>query len=244
MLDFLILLIVAFVPSLIYLVWIRNTERLGREPYTRLLRVFAFGAIVSVFIAIVLEVILMEFFYQNVDRVYELLGENPNIDTIVLACVIAPFVEELTKALGIFRARRFMQEVEDGMIYGAAAGLGFAATENLFYESDAFLTNGAEAAIATAVVRTLSSVLLHTSASAIVGLGLARSAKQARSWVPYYLAAVFMHGLFNLAASSGPIFEGDIGQSAYLIGLGAAFIIAMGGIRAVRSKIRLLERYG
>ena len=55
-----VLVVVAFVPSLIYLIWIRNTERYQREPYSRLLKIFAYGAIFSVAIAIVLETLLLE----------------------------------------------------------------------------------------------------------------------------------------------------------------------------------------
>lgn len=245
MADFIVILVAAFAPSLIYLVWMRNTERFQREPYGRLLRVFFIGgAMISVVVAIVLESLLLDLMNQNVERVYQLFGENPNMTTLVLACVIAPLVEELAKSYGVFRVRRFMQEVEDGIVYGAAAGLGFAATENLFYESDAFLTNGAEAFIATAIVRTLSSALLHASASSVMGLGIARGALEGRSWLPYYFGAVVMHSLFNLAASLGPLFEADFGESAYLFGLAAAFMIAIGGIKTVRAKVRMLERRG
>lgn len=241
--DLIVILVAAFAPSLIYLIWMRNTERFQREPYGRLLRVFFIGgALISVVVAIVLESLLLDLLNQNVERVYLVFGENPNITTLLLACVIAPFVEELAKSYGVFRVRKFMQEVEDGIVYGAAAGLGFAATENLFYESNAFLTNGAEAFIATAIVRTLSSALLHASASSVMGLGIARGKLEGRSWLPYYFGAVVMHSLFNLAASLGPILESDFGESAYLFGLAAAFMIAIGGIRAVRAKIRSLDR--
>jgi RsiW-degrading membrane proteinase PrsW (M82 family) len=237
--------VAAFAPSLAYLVWMRNTERFQKEPYGRLLRVFFIGgALISVVVAIILESLLLDLLNQNVERVYQVFGENPNITTLVLACVIAPLVEELAKSYGVFRVRRFMREVEDGIVYGAAAGLGFAATENLFYESDAFLTNGAEAFILTAIVRTLSSALLHASASSVMGLGIARGALEGRSWLPYYLGAVVMHALFNLAASLGLILGEDFGESAVLFGLVAAFMIAIFGIQTVRAKVRVLERRG
>lgn len=243
--DFIVILVAAFAPSLVYLVWMRNTEKFRKEPYGRLLRVFFVGgALISVVVAVTLESLLLDLLNQNVKRVYLVFGENPNITTLLLACVIAPLVEELAKSYGVFRVRRFIHEVEDGIVYGAAAGLGFAATENLFYESDAFLTQGAEAFIATAIVRTLSSALLHASASSVMGLGVARGALEGKSWLPYYLGAVLMHSMFNLAASLGPILESDFGRSAYLFGLAAAFMIAIGGIWTVRAKIRLLDRRG
>ncbi len=243
-LDLIILLSVAFVPSLIYLVWIRSAERYGREPYGRLLKIFAFGAVISVAIAVVFEILLMILVDQNINRVYEILGQNPNLSNLILACVVAPLVEEMAKGLGVFRSKRFMSEIEDGIIFGAAAGLGFAATENLLYESNTYFADGTGAFITIAVIRSLSSALLHASASSVFGLGIARSTLQRRSWLLYYLGAVTMHGVFNLAASFGAIYEKDLGPSAYLIGLAAAFIIAIVGILMVRSKIRTLDRQG
>ena len=232
----------AFAPSLVYLIWVRNTERFDREPYGRLLRVFFIGgALVAVIVAIILESLLLDLLDQHIARVYLVFGEDPNIITLILACVIAPFVEELAKSYGVFRVRRFMKEIEDGIVYGAAAGLGFAATENLIYESNAFLTDGAEAFIITAILRTFSSALLHATASSYMGLGIARSRLQGTSWIPYYFGAVLMHSMFNLAASLGPILEDDFGDSAYLFGLAAAFVIAIGGITIMRAKIRALE---
>jgi RsiW-degrading membrane proteinase PrsW (M82 family) len=229
------------VPSLIYLVWIRNTERYGREPYGRLLRIFILGATLSIVGAVVLEMILMILLSMNVERVYEILGENQSLESLILAVVIAPLVEELTKGMSVLRYRRLISDIEDGIIFGAAAGLGFAATENLLYESTAYFTDGAEAFIATAVVRSLCSALLHASASSVFGLGIARSTKQRKSMFPYYVGAVVMHGLFNYFASFGALYEEDMGPQSYLIGLVAAFVIAIGGILVVRAKIRELD---
>ncbi len=234
-----VLLLAAFIPSIIYLVWIRNTERYSPEPYGRLLRVFVYGAVVSIFIAIIAEVIATGVFDANIERFYQIFGQNPNLSTLMLAIVIAPFIEELTKSIGVFRVRRAMSDIEDGLIYGAAAGLGFAATENLLYEGTALFTNGTTVFVQTAVIRSISSALLHASASAVVGLGIARSFQQGRSWVPYYLIGVLMHGSFNLFASLGLIYSST--DVADLIGITAALAIAIGGISIVRAKIRTLD---
>lgn len=228
-------------PSLLYVVWIRNTERYVREPYFRILRVFIFGAVVSIAIAIIVEYAALNFIQTGLERVYQAFAQNPNLVTLLLAVVIAPLVEEASKALGVFQVRKRMRDIEDGLIYGAVVGLGFAATENLLYESNALSTGGTSAFLATALVRTFSSALLHSSASAVVGLGIARSVWQGRSWLPYYLVGVVMHGSFNLAASFGSLYESTFGASAALIGLMAAFLIAFIGITAVRAKIRALD---
>ena len=235
------IVLVAFVPSILYLVWIRNTERYSREPYKRLLIIFLYGAVFSVSIAVLVEIVLMILLSENVERVYEVLGDDPSVPSLMLACVIAPFVEEAAKGLGILRARRAMTELENGIVYGAAVGLGFAATENLLYENAALLEGGAQAFIATAIVRSLSSALLHASASSVLGLGVAKKVLGYGGWIPFYLGAVVMHSAFNFAASFGVLYEDEVGQIAYSIGLIAALAIAFISISAMRSKIRYLD---
>ena len=237
-----VIFLVAFVPCILYLVWIRNTERFSREPYKRLVSVFLFGAVVSVFIAIVFELVLTIAFNQNIERVYEYLGENPTIPILILVCVIAPFVEEAAKGLGILRARRRLVELENGIIYGAAVGLGFAATENLLYETAALAEGGAQAFVATAVIRSISSALLHATASSVLGLGLARKTLKMGGWMIYYLGAVAMHSIFNFAASFGVLYEEQFGEIAYMIGLVAALTIVFAGVSLMRGKIRSLDR--
>lgn len=237
-----VIILVAFVPCILYLVWIRNTEKFSREPYKRLIAVFFFGAIVSVLIAVVFELVLTIAFSQNIERVYEYLGENPSISVLILVCVIAPFVEEAAKGLGILRARRRMTELENGIIYGAAVGLGFAATENMLYETAALMEGGAQAFIATAVIRSISSALLHATASSVLGLGIARKTLGMGGWMIYYLGAVAMHGVFNFMASFGALYEGQLGEVAYMIGLVAALVIVFFGVSLMRGKIRRLDR--
>jgi len=237
-----ILVVIAFVPSLIYLTWIRNTERYLREPYSRLLTIFLWGAVVSILIAIIVESFFLGLIDQNLQRIYQVFGENPNLSTLILALIVAPFVEEAAKSLGVFSSRKRMRDIEDGIIYGAAAGLGFAATENLLYESSAYFTAGATALIGTAVVRTFSSALLHATSSSVFGLGIARGFWQGRSVLPYYLGAVGLHSGFNFVASFGILYQPTIGQAAYLIGLGAAVVFAIVGISYMRAKIRVLDK--
>ena len=237
-----VIVLAAFVPCILYLIWIRNTERYSREPYKRLLAVFLFGAVVSVFVAIVFELVLTIAFNMNVERVYEYFGEDPTVPVLVLVCVIAPFVEEAAKGLGILRARRLMAELENGIIYGAAVGLGFAATENLLYESAALAEGGTQAFIATAAIRSVSSTLLHATASSVLGLGIARKTLRMGGWGLYYICAVAMHSAFNFMASFGTLYEEDFGEAAYMVGLVAALTIVFFGISMMRHRIRRLDR--
>src|SRR3989337_3297973 len=126
----LILAVSSFVPPLMFLILVRNTERYGQEPWSRVLRTFLFGAIVAILIAFVLEILLVAL-YDDYGPVYLFLRKD--LGVVVLALVIAPVVEEFAKGVGVYLARPAIDEPEDGLVYGAASGLGFAASENLLY---------------------------------------------------------------------------------------------------------------
>jgi RsiW-degrading membrane proteinase PrsW (M82 family) len=244
MLAFIVL--AAFVPSLLLMIVVKNTEKTNREPIGSTFGAFLRGATTSIILAVVIEYLLV-YLLLNTDvlRMSELLGKHPELATLILACVIAPFTEELTKALGMLPYARRAKELEDGIVYGAAVGLGFAATENLLYESSAYISGGVAVLIGTVIVRTISSALLHASASSITGYGLVHKKFTRNTWVTYYLMAVLLHSVFNLAASAGPLLEStSVGDYGYFIGLGAAIAIGVGAFSWSRHKIRAIENSG
>lgn len=239
----LLILLAAFVPSLLLMIFVKNTEKRGREPTSRTFSAFLRGATLSIFLALIIEMVLVYLIFGlDVVRISDLLGKNPGLDSLILACIIAPLTEELTKALGMRPFTRRARELEDGIVYGAIVGLGFAATENMLYETSAWLEGGVSVFIGTVIVRTVSSALLHASASSITGYGLTAKRFLGKSWVPYYLLAVLLHGAFNLAASAGPFLEGSMGDNGYLIGLIVAVAMAVGAFSWSRRKIKLIER--
>jgi hypothetical protein len=118
--------------------------------------------------------------------------------------VVAPLVEEPTKAFFLFlvaRSRHF-DNMTDGFVYGAAAGLGFGMTENFLYFTSVGATSDVPAWVGTVVVRTLYSALMHASATSVIGAALGFA--QFRGWltwlfvVPFGFAiAVTIHALWN-----------------------------------------------
>ncbi len=208
-----IIFLVAFVPSFVYLIRARNWERIGKEPYRRLLMVFGYGAGAAIIISIVLELLIIGNL-ESFERLYQLGDEN-----FLGAVVVAPIVEEMAKALGLlFVMAHFIRE-EDGIVYGIAAGLGFAATENLLYEVPA-LAIGLGAYLMTAILRTVSSTLLHATATGVTGLGIGKAHVEGRPVLfalPFYFIAVAMHAGFNLVAglsTTHPETFGDAGTTA------------------------------
>lgn len=245
----LVFVIAAFLPPLLYLVWIRNTERYGKEPWGAMLKTFAWGAIAAVFIAIILSLILINIYQQGMGRIYVSYGVRPTLDLLILSVVIAPFTEEFAKGIGVYTVRNEITEEEDGLIYGASCGLGFAATENLLYGVIAYLDGGWISFFTLIVLRSIASALLHASASALMGYGIAKSLTmwEKASIIPYYLGAVGMHAAFNLLASLGVIYEANNPGDPYaiyihLFSLLVVIIFAVVAIGVIRSKIRSYDR--
>lgn len=237
-----ILIGAAFVPSILYLVWVRNSERHGKVSWKSLSKVFLWGAIISVIMAVILSLLFIQVLSaETLQREYAPLQElqNPTIMTLITVCVIAPIVEEFTKAIGIFSARKSIVEIEDGLVLGAASGLGFAAMENLFYEGTTYFQQGMEAFIVIVLVRSIASTLLHGSASAVAGYGISKGRlTKANSAIPYYLIAVIMHGLFNYLASFQLLYGGNLP----LLALIASVVFSLIAFKWVRGKIEKLDK--
>ncbi len=242
-----IVLLAAIVPSLVYLVWIRNSEIYNRERWIHIISVYLFGAVISVLAAVLLESLAIEI----IDMSGSIFSEgfwsfepyDATFEMVILAMVIAPLIEEWTKGWGVLSIRNKIREPEDGLIYGAAAGLGFAAMENVFYNSSALLS-GFDVFLSTALLRAVTSTLLHATASAVLGYGIARQyllgARGTKvSWLPYYLAAVLLHAMFNGFAVAGEVLEGDI---VPVIGVLSAMILATGMFIWLRSSVRTMDR--
>jgi protease PrsW len=172
----------AFLPPLLFALWVRNSEHHEREPLWPVLALFAYSATLGIMFTLLV-------------NEFVLVGA-----AMYTAVLVAPFVEELTKGLGLSFVHEHIHEPEDGIVYGAAAGLGFAATENFLYAYNAYILEGVGAAIALAIARVFSSMLLHATSSALLGLGVALVVlRRRRFWlIPFsYVVAVGLHALYN-----------------------------------------------
>jgi len=236
---------VAFLPSIIYMIVIRNTEKYEREPWRAVIKSFLTGATFGIAIAAFLEIIAVFFFNSSLEflRGYEFIAEHgATISAIILAVVIAPIIEEATKAYGVVVSGRYVDEVEDGLIYGASSGFGFASLENLLYEITALISGGIGAWIAVSIIRSISSALLHGSATALTGFGFSlKKVKGRSSMLRGYSAAVLMHSSFNLLASI-PILLGGLHPIFYLGAFLLAVIYGMAAFSYIRRKIKLYDK--
>jgi len=185
----------AVIPILGFLWFVWWLDRYDREPLWLFLLVFAWGALGAVLLSVVgsgvLAVPLGVFAPQGTAHVLSMT-------------FLAPLVEEPAKAvilLVVVRSRHF-DNITDGFVYGAAAGLGFGMSENILYFLKVAATGDPTAWALTVMVRTLYSALLHAGATSLVGaaLGIAKFRRGALGTLLLaagFAAAMGMHALWN-----------------------------------------------
>lgn len=239
-----VMVVSAFAIPLIFVWWIRNTPRFGREPMRAVLHVFGWGALPSAVIALVIEWLSLGAAMQ-IEPLYQFLSSRfSDPVTVFSILVLAPLVEEAAKALGVRTARREVHTSTDGLVYGAAAGLGFSAMENLLYGLTAWVTLSQQgldpsASLVVIAVRSFSSSLLHASATATVGYGMAKGwlTNRRTAYAPFYLLAVLIHASFNFLTGLGQLYPGSLGGLVDYVGFFAAIAFAVIAITVVRFKL-------
>ena len=132
---------------------------------------------------------------------------------IILVSVIAPFVEELLKPLGLIFVMKRLRTPYEGVLYGVACGMGFAIMENLLYELFILIWYGADVWTINAFVRGIGSTVLHAVGPAAVGYAIALSNQmqipQSKTLPLAYALGVVMHGLWNGFATMPFIMDGE-----------------------------------
>ena len=230
---FVLAAVLSFGPAYLYLKSIRNAEETDREPWSALQTVFVWGAVSGVFYALILNSL-------GGALVYIYSGSSENLSFILTAVVVAPIVEEFVKPLVLFRnasVKGEIDEVEDGIVYGAACGLGFGATENILYGlSYGAVSGGFLGIIILVTLRTVSSILLHLTASSFTGYGISQYLVRGAPFgvvVKYYILAVLIHAAWNAAAI--------LGSSLILL---FSILLAIGGLEFSKRRIRELDLEG
>jgi len=128
--------------------------------------------------------------------------DNEDIALILMAVMVAPFVEELAKPIGLYFLHAEDKpdlELKEWAFLGAMAGLGFAIMENFLYAIST-LEYGADASFWLLGLRFL--LPLHMIATAISGFGFGLWVKtgKAKYFASCMLVAMLLHAAFNLAA--------------------------------------------
>jgi len=208
---------VTTVGSLI-LIWL--LDRFEKDPIWLLALVFLWGAVPAVVISLVAEVVF------GIPLPYLL---DAQVADVFMSAVVAPVVEESAKALALLLVfvalRHHLDDILDGIIYGAMVGVGFAWVEDMFYLFGAAAEGGAAAMGFVFVLRVFAFGLNHAFFTALAGIGFG-IAKVVRScWLGgaavllFFGAAVGAHFFHNVLVSVG----GDAG-------LAVSFLVHWGGV--------------
>ncbi len=116
----------------------------------------------------------------------------------VLSMYVAPVVEECLKGGTVILVnRRKAVYMVDGALYGASVGIGFAICENILY-----IGMVGDSGLVVGLSRLLTATLMHTSATAFLGVMVGRSKMSTRrGWIPVaggLAGAVGLHMGYNI----------------------------------------------
>ncbi|NIS72464.1 MAG: PrsW family intramembrane metalloprotease [Proteobacteria bacterium] len=205
-------LALAFAPGIFWLWYFYRKDKLEPEPKLLFVRTFFLGMLAALF------VVLLEVPFSG----------------LLLIVIAAPIIEEYAKYFVV--RRTIYKNVEfdepmDGMVYAAAAALGFASAENAGYLIDAYLSPQ-EALVSSEpvsafgtvwtvfVLRALLSVPGHVLFSSMWGYALGwakfKEAERGRRLIRSgLLLAIALHGLFNFLLVIVPL--GALGMVIFVI---------------------------
>lgn len=188
--------------ALLALVWL--ADRYEREPPLLVLGAALWGTLPAFLMACVVEMVVQT-------PASALLG-SPRAGQTFVALLVAPPVEEAAKALAILAVflfvRKEFDDVMDGLVYGAAVGIGFSFVEDFVYFVGTVGRDGPGAGLVVFLMRNVAFVLNHSLFTALtgIGFGLARLYHRRRlalvGWpIAGYAAATLLHAAHNLLAS-------------------------------------------
>lgn len=200
--DLLIVYLYSYFPALVLGGFFWWMDRFERESLFLVVAAFCWGG----FGALILSFFWNTFFSIAL-QVYQMGSYDAN--DIVSAVIVAPFVEELMKGCVILLLLRLnkVDNMTDGLLLGLIIGLGFAASENVFYAVDrVYPVSGELAMWYNLWFREIHTTLLHGSATAVWGalIGYSRGVKGAPKGfliVNGFLLAMVTHGFWNFLAS-------------------------------------------
>jgi RsiW-degrading membrane proteinase PrsW (M82 family) len=200
----LIALVLASIPLVAVLLFIRWIDRWEPEPRGVLLFAFLWGAGASVLISLI---------FSGITQHYVALAglTGSGVASLFETVVQAPLIEESAKGFGIllilWAMRRTFDGPVDGVVYAATIAIGFAFTENLQYFGLAINLDGGLGGDVgkTFLLRAIFSPFAHVMFTSCTGLLLGLAARRTGPFgaIGYYLLglipAVLLHGFWNSA---------------------------------------------
>lgn len=240
--ELIIGMIFAMLPVPIYIMLLLWIDRYESEPLWMLATSFLWGALVAVFIALILNTINGAIVAAATNSAQ--IGENFG------AVISAPIVEESAKAFILFVLFLWKKDefdgIVDGIVYAGMVGLGFAMTENILYYGRA-VQGGAGALTFIFILRGMAAPFSHPLFTSMTGIGLGWSRQSNNGFVKIlmpvvgFMLAILLHATWNGTATYG----GAAGFFAgYFLIMGPAFIITLMVIYfSLRREGRIVRQY-
>lgn len=152
----------ALLPIIGYILLIWWMDRYEREPITFLFLAFLLGAIFPATGAYFLNTAVGDWIAGYM---------NYTATEYTFSSLVAPIQEEILKALTFWffwKLTKVVDNVTDGMVYGAVIGLGFSFSENILYYANAYYSDGEFYWLRLVYLRGFFTSGLHASATAIL----------------------------------------------------------------------------
>lgn len=192
-------IVAAALPAAFYVWLVLRLDRFEIEPRTLVFGAFGWGALGAVIFALIFTLV----FEASIATTGSI-----GADYFISTAIGAPLVEESCKGLALLAILLFyrheLDNVLDGIVYGAVVGIGFAMTENILYFGAAYLEGGlgdlGELFLARAVIFGFGHALYSATLGAAIGW--AREQHGRGPWrfiVPVlgWALAVIQHMLWN-----------------------------------------------
>lgn len=243
---FVVAVVMAFIPAVFYLSIVLLIDRYDPEPPWVLMLAFLWGAVISIFGALLI---------NDTTSIIAANVGGREAGEFVGAVISAPIAEEGMKGLGLLivllALRKEFDGVVDGIVYACVIALGFATVENVLYYGRALGQAGAVGASVTLILRGLMSPFAHPLFTSMTGIGMGIAREQKRGFwvwtapVMGYVLAVLLHATWNGVATlasgenAGLVFFG-----VYFLGWIPAFICFMIAVGfCLRRERKIIRQY-
>lgn len=205
--HFVVAVLLATLTTLPYTLVVLWLDRNEKEPISLILVAFFWGAFISTGYSLIVNTAFGEVMLATV--------QDPQVAGQLSASISAPLIEEFTKGLAVLGLlvifREQLDNVLDGIVYGALVGLGFAWFENITYYLSPYLGENPATGLgemlnltwSRGVVSGISSHAMFTGMTGL-GIGIIRVLRRGVSrWlllIPFLSMAMGLHFVWNTFA--------------------------------------------
>ncbi len=179
--------LIGAVPGIAWLFWIRRKDDKEPEPLLLVLGVFLLGALGALVIG-----------YLRPRLEGRILGTSAGMHEVLLdAYFVTAIPEEFVKFLAFAFGALWSKEWDeplDGIVYGAAAGLGFASIENAYFLA---VTGEDSVVLWRGFTSTLAHVAFSSGFGFFVGLSRLRQLRPTAGLLFGAMYAILLHGTYD-----------------------------------------------